>query len=79
VYRKKKAQIPKKIFLVGREKLSEEKRQKVDRLLEKYPGLNGFYWAKEKIRELYQQPSQGEATKLWITSSSISNQRMTQS
>ncbi len=64
VHRRKKVQIPKKIFLVGREKLSEEKRQKVDTLLEKYPGLKGFYWAKEKIRELYRQPSRGEATKL---------------
>jgi len=64
VYRKRQVQIPKKIFLVGREKLTEEKKQKVDTLLEKYPGLKGFYWAKEKIRELYRQPSRGEATKL---------------
>jgi len=64
VRRRRQVQIPKKIFLVGREKLTEEKRQKVDTLLEKYPGLKGFYWAKEKIRELYRQPSRGEATKL---------------
>ena len=64
VHRKRKVQIPKKIFLVGRERLSEEKRQKVDKLLDQYPGLKGFYWAKEKIRELYQQPSRGEATML---------------
>ncbi len=64
MYRKRKVQIPKKIFLVGRERLTEEKRQKVDTLLEKYPGLKGFYWAKEKIRGLYRQPSRGEATKL---------------
>ncbi len=63
-HRKRQVQIPKKIFLVGREKLTEEKRQKVDALLEKYPGLKGFCWAKEKIRELYRQPSRGEATKL---------------
>ena len=43
VYRKRKVQIPKKIFLVGRERLSEEKRQRVDELLDKYPGLKGFY------------------------------------
>ena len=55
VYRRRKAQIPKKIFLVGREKLAEEKKQKVDTLLERYPGLKGFYWAKEKMRELYRQ------------------------
>jgi len=64
VHRKRKVQIPKKIFLVGREKLSEEKKQKADKLLDNYPGLKGFYWAKEKIRELYRQPSRGEATKL---------------
>jgi len=64
VHRKRQVQIPKKIFLVGREKLTEEKRQKVDKLLEKYPALKGFYWAKEKIRELYRQPSRGEATML---------------
>ena len=64
VYGKRKVQIPKKIFLVGREKLSEERRQKVDELLDRYPGLKGFYWAKEKIRELYRQGSREEATKL---------------
>jgi len=64
VYRKKKVQIPKKIFLVGREKLTEERRQRVDTLLEKYPGLKGFYWAKEKIRELYRQQSREEAAKV---------------
>ena len=64
VHRKRQVHIPKKIFLVGREKLSEEKRQKVDTLLEKYPTLKGFYWAKEKIRELYRQPCRAEATKL---------------
>jgi transposase len=64
VYRKRKVQIPKKIFLVGREKLAGERRQKVDTLLKKYPGLKGFYWAKEKIRELYRQQSREEATKL---------------
>ena len=64
VYRRRQVQIPKKIFLVGREKLTEEKRQKVDALLDKYPGLKSFYWAKEKIRELYRQQSQTDATRL---------------
>jgi transposase len=64
VHRKRKVQIPKKIFLVGREKLTEERRQKVDTLLERYPGLKGFYWAKEKIRELYRQQSREEAAKV---------------
>jgi transposase len=64
VYRKRQVRIPKKIFLVGRKKLTDEKRQNVETLLEKYPGLKGFYWAKEKIWELYQQPGREEATKL---------------
>jgi len=64
VYRKRKVMIPKKIFLVGREKLSEQRKQKVDELLDRYPGLKGFYWAKEKIRELYRQRSREEAIKL---------------
>ena len=62
VHRKREERIPKKIFLVGREKLSSEKREEVDRLLEKYPELRGFYWAKEKLRELYHQPGRREAT-----------------
>ena len=64
VYRKRQARIPKKILLIGREKLGENERRKVDGLLDKYPGLKGFYWAKEKIRELYRQESREIATKL---------------
>ena len=64
VCRKRKVKMPKKIFLIGREKLGEEKKQRVDELLDRYPGLKGFYWAKEKIRELYRQESREEATKL---------------
>jgi len=64
VHRKRRVKIPKKIFLIGREKLSEEKKQRVDELLDRYPGLKGFYWAKEKIRELYRQENRQGATKL---------------
>ena len=64
VYRKRKVKIPRKIFLIGRNKLSAEKRQKVDELLDKYPCLKGFYWAKERVRELYQQESREGVTKL---------------
>ena len=52
VLRKKKAKIPKKIFLIGGEKLSEQRKEKIAELLIRYPSLKGFYWAKEKIREL---------------------------
>lgn len=52
------------MFLVGREKLTEERRQRVDKLLDNYSGLKGFCWAKEKIRDLYRQLGRGEATRL---------------
>ncbi len=42
VHRKRKVTIPKKIFLIGRGKLGEEKKQRVDELLDRYPGLKGF-------------------------------------
>jgi len=64
VLRKRRVKIPKRIFLIGREKLGEEKRQRVGELLDKYPSLKGFYWAKEKIRELYRQESKKEAAKI---------------
>ena len=61
---KRKVQIPKKIFLIGGEKLSAEARSRLDVLLEKYPSLKDFYWAKEKIREVYRQESQAEAARI---------------
>ena len=42
-----RVKIPKKIFLIGGEKLGEQAIRKVDQLLDKYPGLKGFYWDKE--------------------------------
>ena len=55
-YQKRKVDIPRKnVFLIPGESLSEEVKGKLEILLEKYPGLMGFYWAKEKIRELYRQ------------------------
>jgi len=64
VLRRKKIKIPKKIFLIGGEKLNEEQRGKIAELLTAYPTLKGFYWAKEKIRELYWQGSREEAARL---------------
>lgn len=64
VHQKRKVQIPKKIFLIAGEKLSEETKRKLETLLEKYPSLKGFYWAKEKIRELYCQQTRDEAAKI---------------
>ena len=62
--RKKKVKIPRKIFLIGGEKLNEQRKEKIAELLIRYPSLKGFYWAKEKIRELYRQESREEATKI---------------
>lgn len=64
VQRRKKVKIPKKIFLAARDKLRVEERAKVDGLLDQYPTLQGFYWAKEKMRELYRQSSLVEAAKV---------------
>ena len=61
---KKRVRIPKKIFLIGGEKLNEGQRGKIAELLIKYPSLKGFYWAKEKLRELYRQDSREEAVRL---------------
>jgi hypothetical protein len=51
VHQKRKVQIPKKIFLIAEEKLSEDTKRKPNTLREKYPSLEGSYWAKEKIKE----------------------------
>jgi len=64
IYQKKKVRIPKKIFLLGGEKLSEDMRGKLNAILERYPGLKGFYWAKEKVRELYRQETREEAARV---------------
>jgi transposase len=61
---RRRVRIPKKIFLIAGKRLSEEARQKVDKLLDRYPTLKGFYWAKEKIRELYRQQSREEASEV---------------
>ena len=63
VTNKGKVKIPKKIFLVGFERLSEEGVKKLDELLSKYPNLKDFYWAKEKLRKLYSAKDKGEASK----------------
>lgn len=45
VTNKRRVRIPKKIFLVGLERLSEEGVLKLDELLSRYPNLKDFYWA----------------------------------
>jgi transposase len=61
---KRKVQIPKKIFLIGGEKLSVEAESKLAVLLAKYSSLKDFYWTKEKIRELYRQESREDAANI---------------
>jgi transposase len=64
VRHKGKVRIPKKIFLIARENLSDRGRQKVDELLKTYPNLKGFYWAKERLRDVYKARDKNEAAKL---------------
>ena len=64
VTNKRKVRIPKKIFLVGFERLSEEGVLKLDELLSRYPNLKDFYWAKEALRKLYNAKDKNEAAEL---------------
>lgn len=59
----RRVSIPKRVFLMGKEKLREEQKQKVDWLLSRYPNLRGFYWAKEALRDLYQQKDKAVAAR----------------
>lgn len=61
--RGRKVSIPKRVFLVGKEKLKEGPRQRVEGLLAHYPNLKGFYWAKEELRALYREEDRVAATK----------------
>ena len=40
---KKKVKIPRKIFLIGGEKLKQEQKTRIVELLNRYPSLKGFY------------------------------------
>jgi transposase len=64
VLRKKKIKIPGKIFLTGYEKLNEEQRSKIAKLLISYPSLRVFYRAKEKLRGFYRRETRQEAARL---------------
>ena len=59
----KRVSIPKRIFLVGQEKLGENERQKIGNLLERYPNLKGFYRAKEALQTYYQKDDRAVATR----------------
>lgn len=48
-----KVEIPRKIFLVGKEKLSPHQRKKIESYCQRYPSLKEFYWMKEALRGFY--------------------------
>jgi len=48
-----KVEIPRKIFLIGKERLSRRQRQRVESLCQRYPSLKEFYWMKEALRSFY--------------------------
>jgi len=49
-----KVEIPRKLFLVAKEKLSPKEKAKVEFWCQKYPSLKEFYWMKEALRSFYQ-------------------------
>lgn len=62
--RQKKESIPKWPLLKGSEKLTFRQREKRDRILARYPALSDFYWAKEKLREMYRLETGEQAARL---------------
>jgi len=48
-----KVEIPRKLFLIGKEKLSKKQKQRVESIGQKYPSLKEFYWMKEALRDFY--------------------------
>ncbi len=60
---KNKHQLPRKLFLKGKEHLSEEEQKKLKLLLTKYPDLSVYYFIKEGLRELYTKADKESATK----------------
>jgi transposase len=58
-----KQEIPRKIFLVGKEKLNPKQKKRVETYCQKYPSLKEFYWMKEALRSLYRLKSKTAAEK----------------
>jgi transposase len=48
-------------FIKGREKLKDEEKQALDKLLERYPELKAFYYFKEQLRLFYKAKNREEA------------------
>jgi len=58
-----KVEIPRKIFLVGKEKLIPSQRKRIESYFQKYPSLKEFYWMKEALRRFYKLKQKKTAEK----------------
>lgn len=56
-------ELPKKLFVIGQEKLSPRERERLARYKELYPSLKEFHWMKEKLRQFYALRSKKTAQK----------------
>lgn len=56
-------EIPRKLFLVGEEKLSPREKSRVAAYGKEYPSLKEFYWMKEQLRRFYRFRSKKAAVR----------------
>lgn len=56
-------ELPKKLFVIGQEKLSPREKERLARYKELYPSLKEFHWMKEKLRQFYALRSKKTAQK----------------
>lgn len=59
-----KVDIPRKLFLVGKEKLSRKEKPKVDSWCQKYASLKEFYWIREALQSFYRLKRKNVAEKM---------------
>jgi len=59
-----KQKLPRKLLMKGKERLKENEQKKLKTVLSLYPDLFMYYFTKESLRELYNQESKEEATRL---------------
>jgi transposase len=56
-------EIPKKIFLIGQEKLRPKEKERLDNYYRLFPSLKEFHWMKEQLRRFYALKSKSAAQK----------------
>lgn len=56
-------EVPKKIFLIGQEKLSPREKDRLAKYGQLFPSLKEFHWMKEKLRQFYALKSKKAAQK----------------